>query len=507
MNTAAYSEGWAAPASITRKFGHKYRWLRDGNIYEQIQSGVGNNWVLEDPTTVPPHALNDHTDVNVPTPSDGQVLTYQSGAGWIAADTGGGANAVYLDAALGNDTTGTRGDDTKPFKSITAARDAAVFGDTIFVKAGSYSGVDLGRNGVAWYFHPNTFVTPSDNFTAIWQDNFGWAYTVKGYGNFGDAFGEANNYIVRFFASNSQIDFECNNINHKCNQAVVYLANNVRFKAHGTVNNANTGDVGGVLWTTGFVNQHVEANLWSTQVNGVALFNSPNGTIWYNAGFTGKGVLKGDMQNFGTTKSGSNIQSRTGSTGTWEVYSNITDTASTATTFYSAVWLYNAGDITHIGDVTKANASAFYSNNIGAVNFFHHKEGTYIASNGNAIRFHDGLAKDFQFDGNYDSDGGADTIGYSGNNTGQMVNLGKDARATVRNRAGAGTGVRLSTTWTMIMGDVKIICDDVASGISIDTNAAINLQIDGKVVSNVDKDVLVTPLVASTFDFNAGYQI
>lgn len=41
-----YSEGWTAPASITREFGHKYRWLRDGNIYKQIDSGVSNNWML-----------------------------------------------------------------------------------------------------------------------------------------------------------------------------------------------------------------------------------------------------------------------------------------------------------------------------------------------------------------------------------------------------------------------------------------------------------------------------
>lgn len=45
VGNVGYSEGRQAPASIKRELGHKYRWLVDGKTYEQIDTGVSNNWV------------------------------------------------------------------------------------------------------------------------------------------------------------------------------------------------------------------------------------------------------------------------------------------------------------------------------------------------------------------------------------------------------------------------------------------------------------------------------
>src|SRR5258708_1899195 len=47
-------------------------------------------------------------------------------------------NTVFVDRQFGNDSTGTREDETRPFKTLTAALAVALPGDTIYVHPGIY---------------------------------------------------------------------------------------------------------------------------------------------------------------------------------------------------------------------------------------------------------------------------------------------------------------------------------------------------------------------------------
>jgi len=63
---------------------------------------------------------------------------------------------VWLNATLGNDSTGVRGDENKPFLTPEAARDAALSGDTIYVNTGVYAITTtaingLSKDGVQWF--------------------------------------------------------------------------------------------------------------------------------------------------------------------------------------------------------------------------------------------------------------------------------------------------------------------------------------------------------------------
>jgi hypothetical protein len=104
---------------------------------------------------------------------------------WAAA--GGGTNfskVLWLDPN-GNDGTGAKGDNTKPFLLPEAVRDAASSGDTIVVNAGAFDVVTTDANGlykagVSWFFMPESYFTKSTT-----GDMFSGADAkVLGYGNF-----------------------------------------------------------------------------------------------------------------------------------------------------------------------------------------------------------------------------------------------------------------------------------------------------------------------------------
>lgn len=60
-------------------------------------------------------------------------------------------NTVWVDAAFGNDTTGLRNDASKPFATVSAAKDAAQAGDTVIIRPGTYyNATNLLKNGVRW---------------------------------------------------------------------------------------------------------------------------------------------------------------------------------------------------------------------------------------------------------------------------------------------------------------------------------------------------------------------
>jgi hypothetical protein len=71
-------------------------------------------------------------------------------------------NLVVVDAINGNNATAQRGQMQWPFLTLSAAKAAAVAGDTILVLPGTYSDTNLAKNGVNWHFLPGAIVDFND---------------------------------------------------------------------------------------------------------------------------------------------------------------------------------------------------------------------------------------------------------------------------------------------------------------------------------------------------------
>src|SRR5690349_7266436 len=81
-------------------------------------------------------------------------------------------NGLEVDAVYGNDTSGSRGNDSSPYKTITAAKAAALAGDTIIVHPGVYtSQTNLLKAGVNYWFYPGAI--PTNNMAGGSAD---WAF-------------------------------------------------------------------------------------------------------------------------------------------------------------------------------------------------------------------------------------------------------------------------------------------------------------------------------------------
>jgi hypothetical protein len=65
---------------------------------------------------------------------------------------------LYVDSVNGNNSTGLRGDITKPFLTLAAAKAAAVSGDLITVYPGTYNEKNLLKDGVNWHFESGAIV-------------------------------------------------------------------------------------------------------------------------------------------------------------------------------------------------------------------------------------------------------------------------------------------------------------------------------------------------------------
>lgn len=160
----SYSEGRTAPASIKKPFGHKYRWLVNGNIYEQIDSGISNNWVLEDPSGI--EFLNDLADVTVPLPSPGDILSW-NGSGWVNAPLSVDVplgNSLYVSSKGISVFNGAKRESIKEhFSSLTEAVGAAQFGDTVYVYGDHTLSTNLAKPGVKYHFFGNGTITGTTN--------------------------------------------------------------------------------------------------------------------------------------------------------------------------------------------------------------------------------------------------------------------------------------------------------------------------------------------------------
>lgn len=98
-------------------------------------------------------------------------------------------NAVFVDAQFGNNATGLREDETRPFQTLATALNSpngAQPGDTIYVRPGEYteSGLLL-RSTVNWYFEEGSVVNSIGTGGAIFTDGGTPVTTaIAGLGNF-----------------------------------------------------------------------------------------------------------------------------------------------------------------------------------------------------------------------------------------------------------------------------------------------------------------------------------
>lgn len=62
------------------------------------------------------------------------------------------SNVVVIDASNGDDATGVKGNASKPFKTGLAGELAAVSGDVLHFLSGTYLDVNMGKDGIIYYF-------------------------------------------------------------------------------------------------------------------------------------------------------------------------------------------------------------------------------------------------------------------------------------------------------------------------------------------------------------------
>lgn len=145
--------------------------VTDGDKGSLTISGSGTSWII-DPNAVSLTQLADMATAsflgrNTAGTGDPEVLsisTVKTMLALVIGDVSGLQaaldaklaavtvdNTVFVDKA-GSDATGLRERLDKPFLTIRAADAAALSGDTIHVRSGTYNQVQLGKAGVSYYF-------------------------------------------------------------------------------------------------------------------------------------------------------------------------------------------------------------------------------------------------------------------------------------------------------------------------------------------------------------------
>lgn len=150
-------------------------------------------------------------------------------------------NVLYV-SVNGNDATAEKGNYLKPWLKLTQAAQASVSGDLIIVLSGSYEITDsdiadigvatdatLFRDGVTWYFQPNTTVTSSVSEGTPYQPFYVGADNISckvlGYLNY---VGQQGTSAITYNASHAFL------YNESFNNVELYIeANNIDSGKHG----------------------------------------------------------------------------------------------------------------------------------------------------------------------------------------------------------------------------------------------------------------------------------
>jgi hypothetical protein len=120
-------------------------------------------------------------------------------------------NLLWVDKINGNNSSALRGRMDRPFATLTAAKLAAVSGDTIAVLPGSYAEVDLAANGVNWFFYPGALISAVTGGTkAIFDVASTMTFRVDGYGEFAHTGTGLNDSVLSILSTAApSISFKC----------------------------------------------------------------------------------------------------------------------------------------------------------------------------------------------------------------------------------------------------------------------------------------------------------
>src|SRR5437016_3394258 len=134
--------------------------------------------------------------IPIPGPTGGRGITGATGATGATGSTGSTGpdellinRTVFNDIFYGNDASGVKDDEAKPYQTLAAALAVAVSGDTIYVQPGVYNEDNLVlKDGVDWYFTEGSSIVSTGN--PIFIDSGGAVTsTISGYGVFSSANG------------------------------------------------------------------------------------------------------------------------------------------------------------------------------------------------------------------------------------------------------------------------------------------------------------------------------
>jgi len=171
---------------------------------------------------------------------------------------------VWVNATLGDDVTGARGDQNKPLLTPEAARDAAQSGDTIYVHTGTYTitttaANGLSKDGVQWFL-PYGAIFNKATSGHIFNNaaDFVLPSNVYGWGTFNKM--TTNGYIYSTFHASESFTAEFN-----------------AYKITGDVNQASLIGANGGLYSSVTIN--VE---WATSVNNIYTGYGKNIVINFN---------------------------------------------------------------------------------------------------------------------------------------------------------------------------------------------------------------------------------
>lgn len=205
-------------------------------------------------------------------------------AAGLGVDLGTG-NTLWVDPVNGT-TAGVRGRPDKPFSTPTSAKAAALSGDAVRVRPGTYANNNLLANGVNWHFEEGAAVaTSAAGATGIFDDSGGAVVsTVGGFGKF-SVTGSANQHLVNVANSGTTLLVSADTITAAGGlqigiRAVSQTAGTLAVRCRELV---ATGTTATALWWGGG-EAHVSADRISGPSNAVyADTSATSGNLWVTA--------------------------------------------------------------------------------------------------------------------------------------------------------------------------------------------------------------------------------
>lgn len=112
-------------------------------------------------------------------------------------------NSLFVDSVFGNDGTAMPQRQDLPYKTITAAQNAAQAGNMLVINSGNYADTFLGKDGINYYFNPGAKMAGQSYYFVDGGNQM--TYSVLGYGEF-----QAQSGLI-LYISNPQtvVNFNC----------------------------------------------------------------------------------------------------------------------------------------------------------------------------------------------------------------------------------------------------------------------------------------------------------